>query len=409
MSDDYCCDQDVIYDTNHKIFLWYRQGHYNCSGENRSVLGVSSDGITWQFRDLKPTQIDDKLKNSWFDYPQLALSNNFLYITTNINTLNLGAKESCLTGQTDIKWKKFSFIHNIKTYSTIIRIPLDDLSKSLSNSSRSPEFDFYFKNNETGITFTPVQGAKDVMYWANLDKGGNDKMRIYSWKESESSSHVRHYDRSIAAYLPIPVWQGLECPVHKFTNTNPEGSKWCSRADSRISSGWFSHGIIGFLWNAAAGEETQHGFKTTQPYIDGAMFDVMNNMQNVGRSSIWSDTFGWLYGFTTPNEQGDIGVVAVFGGGDYPPSVGVGVGDIRNFKSNPDRFWEMVPMIIGIDTPKETNKKVGWGDYLRLRSYENDSWIGTGFTLESVGTEQYIKPRIIKFDKDGITTLINLR
>ena len=248
------------------------------------------------------------------------------------------------------------------------------------------------------------------MYWANLVKFTNDKIRIYSWKESESSSQVRHYDRSIDPYLPLNrdnKQEKLVCPVEN--DTNKDGSKWCSRADSRISSGWFSHGIIGFLWNSGAGEKTQHGFKTNQSYIDGAMFDVENNMKKIGRSSIWSDTFSWLYGFATPNEKGDVGVIAVFGGGDYSPSVGVGIGDIRKFKSNPDRFWDMVPMIIGMDTPKKSNKSIGWGDYLRLRSYENDSWIGTGFTLESVGTEQYIKPRIIKFDKEGITTLMNLR
>ena len=165
MPDDYCCDQDVIYDSNHKIFLWYRQGFHDCSGENRSVLGVSSDGITWQFRDIKPTHIDNKLKNSWFDYPQLALSNKFLYITTNINTLNIKYIKSCSEGQTDIKMKNKTIVdqmqpYNIKTYSTIIRIPLEELSKSLLNSSTSLEFDSYFKNNETAITFTPVQGVK---------------------------------------------------------------------------------------------------------------------------------------------------------------------------------------------------------------------------------------------------------
>ena len=52
---DFCCDQDVVYDKNHKIFVWYRQGASDNNGDNRFKLGISKDAINWVFYSIKPT------------------------------------------------------------------------------------------------------------------------------------------------------------------------------------------------------------------------------------------------------------------------------------------------------------------------------------------------------------------
>lgn len=46
----FCCDQDVIYDPIHGIFIWYRQDRSDANGVNYFRLGISNDNAaTWTF------------------------------------------------------------------------------------------------------------------------------------------------------------------------------------------------------------------------------------------------------------------------------------------------------------------------------------------------------------------------
>ena len=233
---DFCCDQDVVYDPKHKLFVWYLQGATSCSNnENRSLLGISRDGSTWRFIEIKPTDLNKDLKNLWFDYPTLALSENFAYLTTNV-----------VKG-----FQCLNFINKpLKDFSVIIRIPLDELSNSIINTSNSLHFDSYYqKGTNNRFTFTPVQGATNTMYWAT--HLGNTNIRIYNWTESFDSNSVKYKDVTID-FPWVPIKKGsLSCPIENKTS-----GSWCNKADSRIKGGWISDKIIGFLWNAAAGKET---------------------------------------------------------------------------------------------------------------------------------------------------------
>ena len=79
----FCCDQDVVLDPHRNIFIWYRQGIRDASGENEVK-------ITCAFRYLKTfwtytvTPSFFGFTGDWFDYPHLGLTNNYLYITTNM-------------------------------------------------------------------------------------------------------------------------------------------------------------------------------------------------------------------------------------------------------------------------------------------------------------------------------------
>ncbi len=83
---DFCCDQDVIADPGRDMIMWYRQGLYQTStGQGRFILGVSNDGgnsfCNYTYR---PIDVNSAFTNSHWDLPQLALSNNFLYISISI-------------------------------------------------------------------------------------------------------------------------------------------------------------------------------------------------------------------------------------------------------------------------------------------------------------------------------------
>src|SRR6185503_16225648 len=82
---DFCCDQEVVHDRGRHLFLWYRQG------AKRFVLSASSDGgAGWCSYSIRPTFINGAWNTDQsFDFPHLALGNNFLYILTGVKGTNI--------------------------------------------------------------------------------------------------------------------------------------------------------------------------------------------------------------------------------------------------------------------------------------------------------------------------------
>ena len=73
----------MIHDKGRDILLWYRQGVQLGGGDNNFKIGVSSNGgASWSQYTITYTNYGG-LPLGWFDYPQLAVSNNYLWITCN--------------------------------------------------------------------------------------------------------------------------------------------------------------------------------------------------------------------------------------------------------------------------------------------------------------------------------------
>jgi hypothetical protein len=221
---DFCCDQDVVFDKNHEIFLWYRQGVQNSNGENRFMLGVSKDALTWTFYSIAPVTFNTRWRNQWFDYPHLALSNNKLWITSNM----------------------------FKQDGTFARTVISSWNLAQLSAGSTAQFQYYFETQE--FNFTPVQGATSTMYWAVHHS--NTQMKLYKWPETSSTIN--------SALVNVPAWTfGFRGTM---VCTSPDNLNWCARSDSRITGGWVTNGVLGFLWNANQGS----GFP--YPYVNVATF-----------------------------------------------------------------------------------------------------------------------------------------
>jgi len=356
---DFCCDQDVIYDPNHKIFIWYLQGIENrLTGENRIKIGISHDTANWFFYTFKPTDLNSTWTQQMSDYPYLALGNKHLYISMNM----------------------FSFGEFIR--SIVVRLSLDDLANGVA-----PSFSYYndpLDNKEDLFTFTPVQGATDTMYWAvHLS---NSRMRIYQW--SESTLSVKSYDRD------VPAWSRMDrgfgnCP-------GPDDVNWCGRGISKITGAWITNGVVGFLWNADKGGRSTNNATFPYPYINAATFEVNDNMKYQGRPYIWSPDFAWMYGSASPDKDGNVAVAGVYGGGIYYPSMAAGV---YNNISETGPAWNMKQLVKGTNGPSGGQSPFEWGDYLRVRplSGQGPNWISSGWTLQGGGQDINVEPRYFVF------------
>ena len=157
-------DQRVIYDTNHKIFIWIRQGQIIKEGQslhtNIDRLAVSKDALKWTAYDLRPRDIFSKfgISDAAFDYPEIVINNKYLYFTSSISNYNTH-----------------------KVYGAIIRFSLNDLGNN-TNVRYDAKLDLDVKS------ITPVDGANNPQYFGTHLSNDTSKMKVYSWKDNSNTT-----------------------------------------------------------------------------------------------------------------------------------------------------------------------------------------------------------------------------
>jgi hypothetical protein len=357
---DFLGDQDVVYDPSNQIFAWIRMSNVTQDGTNIYRLGISHDALNWFFYDLIPSSFNSTW-SAW-DYPQVALSSHYLYITSDI----YGPPASSCTPSPSVDC---TFKGTL-----IARADLTRLAAGVATPFR-----FFADTSGLLHVFTPVQGATNTMYWAT--HLSNNEMRIYSWVEN--SFVINSFDRRVPAWTDLVNNDVMSCP-------GPDRNNWCARSDSRITSGWIKDGTVGFLWNVIGG----NGFR--YPYIDAATFNL-NAMVYVGRPYLWSQSHAWMYGDVSPNQQG-LGLAAFYGGGRYYPSLAAAAEQTTN--GNPSS-WRMQNIMSGSDGPApnpETGES-GWGDFVRVKPYSGIGplWIASGYTLQGGSNAEFIVPFVFVF------------
>lgn len=305
---DFCCDQDLIYDRGRDLMIWYRQGDPDATGENRFILATSTNGgDSWCTYGFRPSEFGREFAGRSFDYPVLALSNNFLYVKTGVK--GKGAN------------------------SILIRMPLDELMRCSGFA--------YTWWLQVGYFGGPVQGATTTMYFGD-HRGSGNSLRIYSIPENSNS--ISWVDRG------IPSWkleQGGTCPA-------ADGQNWCPRSDSIVRGGWIGNGKLGFMWNAEPGGSFPF------PYIEAAVFN-QHDLSYAGRPAIWSPTGAWHYPFVSPNARGDLGAVAFFSSPNSFPSPCILIADDLTPAAS---HWEARLLRAA------TAGASAVGDYLRVRPFQ---------------------------------------
>lgn len=326
----FCCDQDVVHDVSRNLMLWYRQGSADGLGRNQIQLsGSTNGGVSFFTYTWSPTTFDASLTNRWFDYPHLAVSNDFLYISTNVfNSAD------------------------VMTNRMVIRLALEQLQTGVG-------VPYYRWTLGVGATITPVQGATETMYFGSSENSvGTNGFRVYTWPESTTTlSNV---------LKSVPAWTSTargsaHCPV-------PNGRNPCGRTDQRVTAGWVAKGVIGFFWNVKEGG----GFP--YPYVNAATFRESDKAY-LARPYLWFSTNAWIYGAAAPNIRGDLGIAALAAGGSVGyPRFFIGIDD--DFNGVPPG-WEVAAIVSSTSWGLTNSGGEGAGDYLRVRRF---SPVGTIFT-----------------------------
>lgn len=344
----FCCDQVALYDAQHDLMVWFLQ-YVDDGTRNTGRLAVANGNDIrtqqWRFYDFTPQGVGN-WNNEWFDYPDMAVGEKYLYITTNM----------------------FTTVTDTFTRSLILRIPLDKLA-----AYQSFNLDFFDTNQ--AFSLRPTQGATSTMYFgSNI---ATTRIRVLTWPEN--STTISSNDVS------VQLWSNATRVA-----PGPDNRDWLGRADGRITAAWLSGNEIGFGWTAA--QDSNFPF----PHVRVA---VMNKDTKAltGQPHLWSSSVAYAYPAAAPNSDGKVGISVHFGGGgQYYPSHAVGV-------LNPSTSsWELVNTATGTHGPASNR----WGDYLAIRPHgaNQQTWAATGFTLQGGSAATNIEPRYVHL-QIGATTL----
>lgn len=339
----FCCDQVTLYDPTRGIFVWLLQYVRDANGTNALRVAVKKAGTlgdnAWWWWDFTPASTNPAWTGEWFDFPDLELSANYLYVTTN------------------------SFAGNQWRRSVVFRLPLDALAE------RS-QLQYRYWTTSTYFSLRCVRGARDVMYFAALNPP--NRVRLYSWPETAASPTGRD--------IAVSPWS-----AGKYSAPGPDGADWLGRCDDRITGAWLANGSVGLAWsaNSRAGRPF--------PYVRVVEIDPAAAQATADRD-IWNPTFAYAYPNGCPNDRGDVAITLFRGGGPWQPSLLVGIWDATLGR------WRLRRAKDGTNGPAD-NK---WGDYLTCRRHAPDglTWVACGYTLQGGTGLPHVEPRVVVFGLD---------
>lgn len=340
----FCCDQVTLYDPIHNRQWWLLQYGTGVAGQGGlKIANATGSGFkSWCYYNLDARWFGfANAGDAGLDYNDVAVTKNYLYISTNI------------------------FPPGQVGFGGILRLPIDPML-TCGNLSYS------YYTAAKHFTFKLVQGAHTTMYWASnwAEPGGwtcggcanGNAVRVYSWPEKSAISYA---DRSIDPFVFYKRASGQNCASQSGVVKN-----WCEFWDSRVAGGALSEGVLHFSFNAR--QTTNRPF----PYTHWVRFRESDKAY-LGYWDLYATWGAFLYLSLSPNNDGAIGGNFAYGGGtgatNYYPGGALLILD--DYTTDVGNTWSLG---LNFFLPGEGNtckytSGLGplyrWGDYLTVRPY----------------------------------------
>jgi hypothetical protein len=339
-ADGFCCDQVVLHDHRHGMWIWILQ--YSAPDGGTNVFRVAAvhdadfgaDG--WYWWDVSPAMLNPDWTNVWFDYPDAAFTDDCLFVTFN-------------QYDADDHWQR----------AAVMRFPL-------STIDAAGELDFHWWVTEEIGSLRLTQGARDIMYWAG--HVSTTQIRLHAW--ADGTNTINWWDTDVGE------------SSRDISSIAPNGVDWLARADDRITGSCIADDLITLMWTAGAAEERPHPFCRAVRIRESTKLIV-------DQPDLFSPDRAWAFPAAAPNGNGGLGFTAFYGGADRHPGHVVGARDEAGAS------WVSTYSRQGSHSPGDGK----WGDYLNCRAHgpEGDDWVAAGYTLEGQGAPQDVVPRVVRF------------
>ena len=361
-----CCDQVMHYIPGRNLLVWLLQywspainvGGVAQLGQNRLRIAFATPEAAaanflyaWSWFDVSPTTLGDTTATSWMDYPDLAHSNDWLYINVDHGLWNAGLDANGnVIGQQVFNARKW-----------FVRASLNDMASGAGQINLV----YYEATGKNGLVKAHfAQSSPDAMYFAALP----DSSTLSVFADPDATGTVpTPTDIKITSYCGTsatnPCDYSVTAPDNLNWNVAPHGvlaaatvvpTVFCPPAGCTGPNP--RHVYFGFDGgrNATAGRAF--------PYVRVAKVNVATSTL-VSELDIWNPDFAFATpAFTTRpgpgNEQVAISL-AVGGGGRYADNAVGFIGDFEVF------------MTTNSDTTQSTigaSPTVRYGDYFSVRN-----------------------------------------
>ena len=306
----FCCDQIVQYAPSIDRFIWLLQGNngYRLAMASPANI-INNSGTAWTYWNLT-TNVFGSCTS--FDYPDLSMGNNFLYISWDAGGGCNGFQVARIS------------LTGIQAAGTITIEFTDPANGSMAWGSHLSQ--------DTG----------DEIFWAGHNS--NSQMRIFSLQEGSNIYFWRDVN--------IGSWAN-----NSPTSTTPDGQDWlCKNFNACTGNGAFPrNGVIGathagnqlwFAWSAGTDSNFQ------QAHIEMVTLDRNNNFNLTQQVQIWNNSYAFAYpALATNGCTGEVGLSFEYGGNG-------------NFQNHVVGFWGDFIAYITTGSNVGTTR---FGDYVTIR------------------------------------------
>lgn len=355
----FCCDQLARYDAGHGLWLWVLQyefrkpGDPNSTRPNRIRLGVAKgdaafDARSFSYVDLIPQELGYS-EEVWLDRTNLSVTRQNLFLSINAYS---GALEGAA-------------YHG----AIVLRIPLDQLAEgnTISPTCLFPRLTYQTQAGQRARVpnaLFPIRGATDTMYLAmHFD---DTTLAVWRWPD-EASNPSQHWVRNRhpggSGFVSFPS----RSSVGKFScphESSPANSDWCAHGDDRVASGWKAGGQIGFAWSAGQPAQDKYPFMASIVLDEARLPACQIGECVLGRPSLAFDGAAIQYISIAPNADGELGGVALFGGGAFDLGCALLVHDsVTSTDPSSDLYWDVG---FGVSSAKDVHPPSLSGDYLGI-------------------------------------------
>lgn len=392
----FCCDQVALYadetapGKNDDLMIWFLQYTQNGSQNMiRVAVATGADIATrkWRLYDFTPQGVGG-WTNEWFDFPELALGKEHLFITLN----SFATRGTPKTSDDDF------------ARAVVLRLPLANLREY---KAVTPQV---FATTKS-FSLRPTQGAtKGAMYFGSHDpEAFGDRIEVYTWPDNSTILS--------RTSLKVDPWNADS--LHGFTTRNKDGTKWLDRTDTRVTAAWMAGSQIGFGWSVDRNPGSTTKMK--HPHVRMVVCNVAMTGSQPGKPTgvasqphLWNEKFAFAYPAVGTTANGKVGLAVCVGGGFHDnvngvrnPGLAVGYLDSPASGST-EPTWKLADALPEAAGDGRRGPAGGlWGDYLAVRPNFHkgaDAFIASGVILEGGGENTNIVPLMVKFHVGGSDT-----
>jgi len=347
-----CCDPDAVYspatDTTFNIML------YTNATQTNGVVRIwvrngdlhSADCIY----DIDPGGAADNLLP---DYPHLAVSNGFLYLSSN------------------------NIVGGNWTGAQMRRFNITQMSACGSTSFNT----FSYTGSVGQRIHTPVEGATTDMYWGQMDS--TTTFRLFSWPESSAS--VTQTTQTVGA----SAFNNPDCRGGTGNFDFIERSTAWSIAGFRMR-GATGGGRVTFLWpSSPVGSQTQAHLRGVSLNTSG--FGVLE------QPVVWNNGICISYPALSSNAFADLGLSLAAGGiAGGSGSAAQGYIAVDDSGSPGSIFF---PSLVLTASGTHNRSDSRFGDYFTVRKNSRctNSWVATNYALDGGTATSNVNARYIEF------------